>query len=92
MRSRHYIFFAVTGLLTLFFWYYTTLFCAVYVVSSPGWIQSAAVALCFDWFVFALVIPISLGITRSIAIRFPYLSIVLKVQKYVCIVVTAFLG
>jgi hypothetical protein len=61
---------AVTFLMSMFFWYYMIVFCAVYVVSSKTWLLSGLQALTLDWCVFELIQPLGLTIIRVLCQRY----------------------
>ena len=69
MQWKYRIFYILTLLLNILFWYYTMAFCAVYVKTSLGWVYSSIITLLLSWFILELIEPVSGAIIRSIVSR-----------------------
>jgi hypothetical protein len=66
MKWKYRIFYILTFLLNILFWYYTIAFCGVYVKTSVGWVYSSIITLLIAWFILELIEPLSGAIIRFI--------------------------
>jgi hypothetical protein len=71
MKIQYLIFISVTSLLNLVFWYYITVFCAIYPSSASGLLFSFIQGLFIDWFIFGLIRPVGTVVVRYICRKNP---------------------
>jgi hypothetical protein len=76
MMVRYIAFILISGLSSIFFWYYMMVFCAIYKVSKINWAWSLLQSLVMDWCVFELVKPVGFVVVRLVCKRFKGLELV----------------
>jgi hypothetical protein len=87
---RYTLYYIVTTIFNIIFWYYVVAFCGVYITSSSGWIYGSFSGIILNWFFISILIPIvrtslRMGVRKYRKLKFLIgLEYIIWVMKNIC--------
>jgi hypothetical protein len=69
MKHRYVVFFIISFVLNIGFWYYIMAFCAVYSKTSLGWVYSGVINIGISYTVLQFLDPLTKTLVRSLVTR-----------------------
>jgi magnesium-transporting ATPase (P-type) len=72
MRIRYIVFFILSTIIIVFFWYLVICYCAVFSKTQSGWIYGSILSFMLTIFIFETLFPLFIVMNRSLALTFEF--------------------